>query len=152
MIHDKLDNLKNYLLVNDYDLIETTFLKLVSVSMQERIYPIDGDRIYARVMSYATKDSDNCKLEAHDKYIDIQCTICGAEGIDIYNRDCLVVSESYNEENDVVFFQREENAKTAHTNNLEGYFTMLWPREAHSPQIRVGKFKKVKKFVIKYAI
>ena len=83
MIYDRIEKLHEYLDLADYKLIRASFLKRINSDMEERIYPIDGDRIYARVMSYDTKEPSDCKLEAHDKYIDIQCTIIGAEGIDV---------------------------------------------------------------------
>ena len=152
MIHDKLENLHNYIRPRDFELIKTTFLRVLSPNMEERKYDIDGDRIYAKVMSYDTKDSSICKIEAHNVYIDIQCTITGAEGIDIYERDGLGIAEPYNTDKDVIFYEKEEKSFHAHTENLEGYFTLLLPDEAHAPQQRVGNIEQVKKFVIKYAV
>ena len=152
MIHDKIENLKNYINSSDYNIIKTSFLDKLSSTMEECIYPIGGERIYARVMSYDTKDPAICKLEAHDRYIDIQCTITGAEGIDVYDRKKLTMSEAYNPDKDVVFYEKRAEALNAHTDNLEGYFTLLMPDEAHAPQQRVGDIERVKKFVIKYAV
>ena len=150
MVYDKIESLRDYINTTDYNLIDSYFLSFITSDMEERIYPIDGDRIYARVMSYDTKDPSICKLEAHDKYIDIQCTITGAEGIDIYDRSQLSISEPYNLEKDVAFFEKKTEALLSHTNNYEGYFTLLMPDEAHAPQQRVGDISRVKKFVIKY--
>lgn len=152
MIHDKIENLNRLISISDYELIRDSFLDKISPSMEEHVYPIDGDRIYAKVMSYDTKEPRLCKLEAHDKYIDIQCTIIGAEGIDVYDRSKLTISETYNPEKDVVFYEKRADALHAHTDNLEGYFTLLMPNEAHAPQQRVGDISRVKKFVIKYAV
>ena len=152
MVHDKIENLHKYVNEQDYEMIKSGFIDIISHDMEERIYPIDGERIYARVMSYDTKDPSICKLEAHEKYIDIQCTITGAEGIDIYDRSQLTISEPYNTEKDVVFYEKKADVLLAHTNNFEGYFTLLMPDEAHAPQQRVGDISRVKKFVIKYAV
>lgn len=151
MIHDSLENLGRCLPEKDYRLI-SSFLEKTGPDMEEKRYIIDGDRIFANVMSYATKPREECRLEAHDRYIDIQSTIIGAEGIDLYIRDGLEESEEYDVEKDVVFFSRMERLFTGHVNNLPGYFTLIKPDEAHAPQERVGDIGKVKKLVIKYAV
>ena len=40
---------------------------------------IDDDNIFAILNEYQTKDSFDCKLEAHRKYIDIQHIVSGEE-------------------------------------------------------------------------
>lgn len=116
--------------------------------MEEKIYPIN-DKIYARVMSYDTLEPANCKIEAHDKYIDIQGTIIGAEGISVYNRELIPAITEYNQEKDVTLFDATDKDIIAHTHNIHGYFTMLFFNEAHRPKERVVGYRNVKKFVIK---
>ena len=151
MVYSKLENLKDYLKKDIYDKA-VVFLNKITEDMPEGEYPIDGDAVFARVMSYQTKTPENCKIEGHNKYIDIQASIIGAEGIGVYCRDDLVEEEAYNDKNDVVFFDKEAATQIAYTVNIPGYFTMLFPEDAHSPQEQVLSFDKVKKFVIKVAV
>ena len=151
MVYAKIADLSKYLDKDIYKQLET-FLKQVSENMPDGEYPIKGDSVYARVMSYSTSSPEECKIEAHDQYIDIQATIVGAEGISVYERDSLREKIPYDTEKDVVFFETEEALPNAHTENVPGYFTMLYPEEAHRPQERVRNVDKVKKYVIKVAV
>ncbi len=151
MIYDRIENLYKYVSEDDFSKIRK-FLELVSVDMEERKYEIDGDRIFAKVESYPTKDVKDCRIEAHDRYIDIQCGISGAEGVGVYKRAELTTVDDYNPEKDVVHFDMNTAVQTAFTTNSAGYFTMLYPEEAHSPKQKVKGYDMVKKFVIKYEI
>jgi len=151
MVYSKLENLKDYLKKDIYDKA-VFFLNQVTEDMPEGEYPIDGDAVFARVMSYHTKTPENCKIEAHNNYIDIQASITGAEGIGVYCRDSLVEEEAYDGKKDVVFYNKKAATQIVHTVNIPGYFTMLFPEDAHSPQEQVLSFDTVKKFVIKVAV
>ena len=130
----------------------TAFLQQVSPDMEEKRYEIDGDRIYARVMRYNTSLRENCKIEAHNKYIDIQSSIIGCEGIDIFNREILVAVDEYNAQKDVIHYNKDTEPYIS-IKNLPGYFSMIFPNEAHQPQISVDrKCDLVKKFVIKILV
>jgi YhcH/YjgK/YiaL family protein len=151
MVIGALKDIKKYLSEDNYQKIEK-YLQTVSADMEEGEYEIDGTRIFARVMSYHTALRKDCKVEAHDKYIDIQSTLVGSEGIDIFHREALKELQSYDEAADVVFF--EDNSKAYITvDNLPGYFSMIFPEEAHKPMISLnGNCDTVKKFVIKVQI
>lgn len=151
MVYAKITDLSKYLDKDVYQQVES-FLKQVSEDLPDGEYPIKGDSVYARVMSYSTSLPKECKIEAHDKYIDIQATIVGAEGISVYERDRLREKIPYDAEKDVVFFETEGALANAHTENVPGFFTMLYPEEAHRPQERVRNVDRVKKFVIKVAV
>lgn len=149
MIYAKLSDLNKYIQLFPYQKMQG-FLKKISSDMEEGEYSIFGDKIFARVMSYSTHFPEECCIEAHDRYIDIQSSIVGAEGISVYNRQDLLVKKAYDAERDVVFFDNEGEPYLAHTVNWPGYFTMLFPWEAHRPQEVVPLMERtVKKFVIK---
>lgn len=148
MIFDKLQNLHKYVLTEQFKKIQI-FLKELSPNMEEKTYEIDGKNIFASVMNYSTVLSDDGKIEAHNEYIDIQASLVGAEGIDIFDRSCLEVLEDYDRERDIVFY-KETVAPNISVNNVIGYFTMIFPYEAHRPQISLNRMcEDVKKLVIK---
>lgn len=152
MILDKLTNLKKYL-PQEYISQVSVFLYNLSPDMAEGRYEIMGDRIFARVMSYATSPKEECAIEAHDRYIDIQATLTGAEGIDIFQRSLLTIKTPYDVTSDAVFFERENAIPYASNVNLPGYFSMIFPEEAHRPQEHIaGQPGFVKKFVIKMEV
>jgi YhcH/YjgK/YiaL family protein len=151
MVIDSLGNLNKYLTKEQFSKVKD-FLDKLSPDMEEGYYEIDGENIFAKVMSYNTSLRNDCKIEAHDKYIDIQSTLIGSEGIDVFHREELKEIQPYDNSNDVVFME-DNNAYYVTVNNLPAYFSMLYPNEAHRPQISLnGKCEKVKKFVIKVQV
>lgn len=151
MVFDQLQNLSKYVTQEQFQKI-SNFLKILSPDMKEGDYEIDGEVIYARVMSYPTSLRQDCKIEAHDKYIDIQSSLAGIEGIDIFDRDELDISEKYNNKKDITFYE-ETVVPNASVINRAGYFSMIYPKEAHRPKVSVNqRCEKVKKFVIKIHI
>lgn len=151
MVFDQLQHLNKYLTKQQYQKI-SSFLRLLSPDMQEGDYEIDGEAIYAKVMSYPTSLRRDCRIESHDKYIDIQSSLVGVEGIDIFDRGELDISEIYNSVKDVTFYT-ETVLPNVLINNKAGYFSMIYPEEAHRPQISVNQqCERVKKFVIKIHI
>lgn len=152
MIVDKLTNLK-YFLPNKYSEPITEFLTNISADMLEGRYEIMGEHTFAKVMSYQTAPREKCAVEAHNRYIDIQATLTGVEIIDIFERNLLNVSKPYDELNDVVFLDGNNATPYASNLNIPGYFSMIYPDEAHRPQIRAEGYPDfVKKFVIKVGI
>lgn len=148
MVFDQLQNLSKYVTWEEFQKMRN-FLKLLSPDMAEGYYEIDGEAIYARVMSYPTSLRQDCEIEAHDKYIDIQSSLVGIEGIEIFERNELNILEVYNKEKDVTFYE-ETVRPNASVDNREGYFSMIYPNEAHRPKISVNqRCEEVKKFVIK---
>lgn len=148
MVYDRIEELHKYVKKDIYEKIKV-FLESVNEKTQDGRYEIFGNSIYSQVMSYDTSVPEMCKIEAHNKYIDIQVTIKGAEGISVFERDNLDEKISYNVEKDVVFFDEQIAMSIAHTTNIPGYFTMLYPRDAHRPQEKILGFDNVKKLVIK---
>ena len=47
--------------------------------MEPGVYPIDGDRIYAKVFDLTSTEVKDTKQEVHKKYIDVQFWVSGAE-------------------------------------------------------------------------
>ena len=150
MIHDRLENLPRYLR-EDLRGPAEEFLKKVNELPVGRS-DVAGDAAYAKVHEYATSEPEKCKVEAHDKYIDIQATLYGAEGITVYERGKLKEKTEYDGEKDVTMYEPDKRSETARTVNREGYFTMLRPDEAHRPQENVEGYGKVRKFVIKVRV
>lgn len=146
MVYDKLANLEYYLPeIIKKEVME--FIWGITPDLPEEKYSILGEDVYASIQSYYTKADDECIIEAHNHYVDIQFTIEGEEGIDIFYRDNSKVISS-DETKD--FFTFSETTRLLKINNIPGYFTMIFPNEAHRPQEGIdGNCKLVKKGVIK---
>ncbi len=146
MIYGNIRDLPGYLPVAIRECI-SGFLQKASIDMEEGIYELRGQQIYARVMSYKTRKPEACRIEAHDKYIDIQSSLDGGEGISIFPREGLTI-DTYNEAEDVSFYSQDAEA-FAYCKNYPGFFTLLLPTDAHRPQENLCEEKWVKKYVIK---
>lgn len=127
-----------------------SYVKSISDTTMEGDTNIVGEQVYGRVMSYLSKQPQDCRIEAHNKYVDIQITISGVEGIEVFDRKMLRIETSYNEKNDVEFFIEDKNARFADIKNRPGYFTMFFPEDAHRPMMAIdGDINLIKKYVIK---
>ncbi|MFT6632342.1 MAG: YhcH/YjgK/YiaL family protein [Bacteriovoracaceae bacterium] len=149
MIYDKVKNFQQYpfgtIWVQAFE-----FLQSVDEKSVEKRYDL-GNGMFAIIMSYPTKNHSQAVLETHEKYLDIQMTISGAEGIEYFHRDDLEISEKYCEKKDVQFYKYPGKPK-AITSNVENYFTALWPEDAHMPQLKINEYHEVKKVVVKIPV
>ncbi len=150
---DQIANWKSYSLGEAWEKA-FSFLENLSVDAEEKEYPIDGDEIFARVMSYATREeiSPDAVLEAHRKYADIQMALVDSERIAVYPTASLETKSPYDAERDVEFFKYQEPAKLQ-LSMYPGTFAFLLPQDAHMPQLYVTEVGAVvKKVVVKIAL
>lgn len=113
-------------------------------------YYID-ENIFYMIQEYETKEIDQCKLESHRKYIDIQWIIKGTEIIDVANISSLEVAEKYDEGKDIIFWKKLKRMQRICLK--EGSYVVFYPENAHMPCISAyGANKLVKKMVIKIKI
>lgn len=131
MIIDKIDNICLY---NAVPKSVIQFLKNIDRNNVEYGKHILGNSNFVNIETYATKTIENAKYESHDKYIDIQILLTGNEKIGVADRSCLSVDEPYDENRDITFYS--DPVDTNNTVSLNGSnFVMLYPHEAHAPQI-----------------
>lgn len=148
MIYDNIKNLNKY---NEISANVKDFLTGLSAETPVGHYEID-ENIYVNIDIYNTKDIDNCKLEAHKKYIDIQMLIEGSERLDYISVDGLDISEQYDDNRDVMFFETPD--EPINSIQLTPFnFALIYPHEAHMPQINYNnKTHSVKKVVVKIKV
>ncbi len=153
MIVDHISNWRSYSFGEAWEKA-FGFLEELSSDAEEKEYPIDGDGLFARVMSYPTKGEADAGavLEAHRKYMDIQVALVDSERIAVYPEHTLAVKAAYDLEKDVVFFEYAEPAKLQ-LSIFPGTFACLLPQDAHMPQLHTGvPGALVKKVVVKVAM
>ena len=110
---------------------------------------IEGEDLIMRVMSYTTRTPEEGVVEAHRQYIDVQMALAGAERIDWFPIAGLETTDMYRKDQDVVHFKRPGPAP-AHADINPGTFCILFPEDAHMPQVMTGEIANlVKKVVIK---
>ena len=150
MILDNIDNWRNYSLGSAWEKA-FGFLGTLDSSAPEEETKINGDHLFARVMSYPTRDetSSDAVLEAHRRYADIQMTLIGSERIAWYPTSSLNAKTAYDQEKDVQFFDYERPTDVQ-VSVFPGTFVFLLPQDAHMPQLKTdGRGGDVKKVVVK---
>lgn len=149
MINETIDQLSHYL----PDAIRNSVINYVdsiTKDTKEGYTYLLEDKVYGRIMSYNTLPLEECRIEAHNRYIDIQISIEGSEGIEVYQRSLLREIEVYSADKDVTFLDSLEEKPYAIINNIPGRFSMFFPEDAHRPKMFIeGSSGYVKKYVIK---
>ncbi|MCM1338257.1 MAG: YhcH/YjgK/YiaL family protein [Muribaculaceae bacterium] len=147
MIIDKLSNVDLYAQIPDF---AKDFIKNISLEMADGRYELP-DGCYANIESYSTKTLNEGLFEAHKEYIDIQILLKGKERIYYSALDGLSIKEPYNPARDIMFFSNnigENDYLTLNSSN----FALIYPHEAHAPQIAPVESEIVKKVVVKVKI
>lgn len=151
MIVDLIDNWKRYFSGPNWERA-FDFLSGLGPDTEEGETALQGEAIFARVMSYETRSPDEAVLETHRKYIDVQTTIVAAERIDWFPREGLQIKERYNEDSDRVLYHRPRIAPVS-IDVHPGTFVVQFPTDAHMPQLIVGEGpERIKKAVVKFSV
>lgn len=141
------DDYKNFNLYNiDKEIIDFILNINPEISLGKHVI---SDKAYINIEEYKTRDF--IKLEAHEKYIDIQFLIKGKEKVYTTDKEGLKVSEEYNPEKDVAFYYtpiRNLNISYLEPNK----FILLYPDDAHSPCTMIDAPMDVKKAIVKIKI
>jgi len=148
MILDTIENYQLYNPINEriakgFDFLRTTDLD----SLPSGKHDIEGDTIFALVQEYQTKPLEDCKLESHKKYIDIQYVIRGEEMMGITTQNNQKIIE-VNEGKDYTFYE----GTTSLVLVSKGMFTIFFPDDLHQPCVQTETISEVKKVVIKVLI
>ncbi|HHW08543.1 MAG TPA: DUF386 domain-containing protein [Firmicutes bacterium] len=117
---------------------------------QRKNVVIDGEDIYALLMKYETRDRSEAKMEAHQKYIDIQYLVAGKEMVLLADAAAVREKEPYNPDKDVVLFHVPEETHTLIL--TPGSLAILWPTDIHAPNLAAGEKTTAEKIVLKVRI
>ena len=143
MIKDNIRNAALYEGVHPLFPIAFAFLKDAIANPKEiGRYDLE-EGVFAFVQSYDGKSAENCKIEAHKKYIDIQCVLKGKELFGVADLATQTMYEDKFEEKDVAFYTGEVDLLTLR----DGDFAVVFPDDAHRPQ--QGDGSRIEKVVVK---
>jgi len=146
MILDKIENADLYANISEnlkkgFDFLKNTDLLNAEIGKHE----IDGKNVFALVSEYESKAHQDCRLEAHRTYADIQYIVSGKEAIGFATLNDQTVTAEYNADKDIIFFSGETEQLTVEA----GMFAVFFPQDVHRPCMRIGGPEKVKKVVVK---
>ncbi|MEZ4620429.1 MAG: YhcH/YjgK/YiaL family protein [Caldilineaceae bacterium] len=116
-------------------------------SLEPGTIHIDGDRVFAMIQHYNSKPRAQGFWESHRKYIDIQYVVSGLEFLGYANVGQLTNGE-YDAAKDLIMHEGVGSFVLLPA----GMFTLLFPADAHMPQIAVDDPHLVKKVVVKVAV
>ncbi|MCA9431493.1 MAG: YhcH/YjgK/YiaL family protein [Candidatus Omnitrophica bacterium] len=152
MIVDRIENWTRYSKSPAWEKAFLFLEKLDKGSEEgETLLEPDGS-LLARVMSYPTRKEEEAVLEAHRRYIDIQMAIDSSEAIGWYPTGDLETKDPYDSEKDVEFFN-PPSKEVGRIDVHPGTFVVLFPEDAHMPQLMTGSEPEtVKKVVIKMRV
>ncbi len=146
MIIDKIENSDLYLNVGKRIAKALKYINSTDFSsIEPGKYEIEDDNIFAIVNEYETKNINDCLLEAHRKFIDIQYIHSGVELIGVASLANQIPTREYDESKDCVFFSEE----TSLVRMTSGMFAVFFPDDLHMPGVKADSVSKVKKVVIK---
>ena len=101
-------------------------------------------------MGYETKEFSETVLESHQRFIDVQLLLAGEERINYWSVNDLICQTPYNAEKDVMFFEKPDTPATGSVILHPGNFAILYPEDAHMPQLKSGEVSiNVRKVVVK---
>lgn len=149
MIIDRVENSDLYLNLGKRIARAFNYINSTDFSRTEPgKYEVENKDIFAVVNEYETKDINDCALEAHRKYIDIQYMYSGVELIGVAPLVNQIPVKEYNDEKDCVFF----NEETSLVKITAGMFAIFFPGDLHMPGVKANGLSKVKKIVVKVRI
>jgi biofilm protein TabA len=151
MIVDELRNWRRY--CQSLKGLERAFRFLeeeANTKLPEGRYEVDGDRVFAMVQKYTTRSGPLGRFEDHRKYVDVQYMVSGEELVYWTPTRGLEANTEYNEERDVIFYDRAE--KSSQIVLYPGYFCVVFPNDGHTPCRQVNGPCRVHKIVIKVSV
>ena len=148
MILDSLENSEQYyalhpLFKKAFDFIRSTDF----TQLEEGKIETDDPRLFYTIARFRGKDPQDAALETHQKFIDIQAPLVGAESIGWKaGSELMIISEPYDEKKDIMFYH---DFPTTYTKLYPGQFAVYFPEDGHAPGIGQGDIRKV---IVKIAV
>lgn len=120
------------------------------LEMDEGEYPIDGDRIYAKVFDLTSRPVDEVHPEVHRNYIDVQFWVNGRERIGYapLKADYHILEE--HTEQDLYFLDKIEDETLIGA--VQGDYMIFFPNDIHRPGVADGEPLRYRKVVVKVHI
>lgn len=149
MIIDRITNIQLYSELNPSISKALQYLKDTDFKIREAgKNEIEGKDIYSIISKYTTKKMEDCRLEAHRKYIDIHFMAEGTELIGYSFLDKQEQATEYDADNDFILYRGDKH----YLKLEEGMFAIFYPTDLHMPGLMVDEPALVKKIVLKVKV
>ncbi len=149
MIFDTLAHIESYKGIHEGVYKGLCLLRDTDFSALEdkKHYEVDGENLYFFLSSYETK-LVNDTPEAHVKYIDIQCLLSGKEHMNVGVLEEMTDEVEERRGSDIRFYHGPTDTITL----TPGKFAVLFPGDAHAPNIAAGTPTECRKVVVKVKV
>lgn len=118
--------------------------------MEPGEYPIDGDRIYAKVFDLTSKEVKDTMPEVHKKYIDVQFWVSGEEMMGFAPKKADYPVVEAHEGQDLYFLKDVEDETFLKA--VQGDYMVFFPNDVHRPGTVVDVPKTYRKVVVKVSV
>ena len=148
MIYDTLAHIDAYrgLGVNMDRAIE--YLKRTDLSdLPAGRYDVDGANVYLMIQEPDFRAPEDAQFEAHRRYADIQLALADGEAISCMPVERIERWQPFDGAKDIGFSDVEE--KGVPLPLLTGTFMILFPQDAHMPNLKCGTAARGRKAVVK---
>ena len=148
MIFDSISHIDAYKGIHPGVFKGLTILRDTDFSaLEDTRYYVDGEDLFFFLTSYETQFVNDTP-EAHIKYIDIQCLLYGKEHMNVGALEDMTEEVLPRPEGDIRFYRGPTDTVTL----CQGKFAVLFPGDAHAPNIAVDAPEKVRKVVVKVKV
>lgn len=152
MIHGSINEEFRYAFANKLLIRGLAFIRELAPDTKDGVITIDGDAIYAVIATKMTKPAHTRPFEAHQRYIDIQFALAGAQQIEytpieLFNEE---IATAYDKEKDLALFTK--NPKGSAILLTESRYAIFFPEDAHKPLCTLNESEEVRTCVIKVRI
>jgi biofilm protein TabA len=129
------------------------FLAGFRADQKDGEFTILGRDVFARIMTYTTRNREDAILESHRDYVDIQVVMNGREGLEWFPTDGLSVQSTHDAFKDATFYRHPDSCG-ARVVLSTGMFVALFPEDAHMPSLVLADDgpANVRKVVIKLGV
>ncbi len=140
MIVDRIENLGKYVALHPLfgqvaDYLKSTDLNAIQPATKVRL---KGEELYVNFEQTEPKTKEQARLEAHNKYIDIQLPLSDTETIGYAPRADLS-SATYDVQKDITFFSE---LPEEYMSLKPGMFAIFFPQDGHAPAISQNGVRK----------
>lgn len=149
MIFDKIKNIDNYKYYPDLYEVLTCIAKIDETNLPKQTIIIKQDEVFYNTVEFISKSEEECKYEAHRKFIDIHYIVSGVEQIATADVEQLNLDTEYDEQKDIAFYTGNQAGRYT---LKSGDFMLCYPSDAHKVAMMTDKPDTVKKIVVKMRV
>ena len=111
-------------------------------------YELEGEKLVMMVFEFEATNTDECKLEGHRRYLDLQYWVSGSELMGHELLGSQKVLEKYDEKKDCAFY----SCLASYSRLTPGMFVIYYPSDLHTAIMDPLSTDRVKKIVFKILV